>query len=586
MNVLHFSVQLFLYVLTVMSCDQFILLSNLLTKRLEPHTLTFLLASKIYDKKVQNLFFSKTPSIIINIEGTKTTNDNRSLTMPILQNPRNSTIFIIYVDANEFEKSVWNILDDLVNISPIPTRPKCLLILTENGDLSVKNIQKALDYAWFLKFLDFTVLKIDDSNKIVYSNFNPFTQVYEIKCLNLESEIFPDKLLDVKNYPLTIPVYSNEPYMQIKGEGENLKVHGTNMDYIQVISQKMNFNNHYIQHPSNASTLLRLRSQLEKNEINLIPITFFISSFNYRRNIVFGRFVETKNLAVVVPIKRVSRFYFSFKIFLCFLSFPVYILIFRSYAKIFKLDPQRWNNLYLYRILTSIPASPPRDGGGRQIFLLIALLSIIHSNLFFSEFEKMKVFYVEKKFDTVDEILKSKMKIYSVHKSEENDLESIQKLYSKRVKLNRSEECLQKLIQTRFAVCILTEKKAKYFAELNLSEDLKPIVKTSMFIRDTQLTPFPYEKASPYAEKFDKILLQIVECGITKISKVKYEIKTHKFKGNSKKEDIDILARELLVIVTVGVFSAMLVFIGELVDMKLVLRILVELGKFIVNLLF
>lgn len=63
---------------------------------------------------------------------------------------------------------IFNVLNDLVKISPAKTRSKSLLILSKTDDWSDDELKNVLRYAWFLKFLDFSILKSNVNSKMVF----------------------------------------------------------------------------------------------------------------------------------------------------------------------------------------------------------------------------------------------------------------------------------------------------------------------------------------------------------------------------------------------------------------------------------
>lgn len=162
------------------------------------------------------------------------------------------------------------------------------------------------------------------------------------------------------------------------------------------------------------------------------------------------------NLALLVPIHKILRFYFSIDIFIYILSFPMIILTFIACVKILKFDSLRWNVLYIFQIFIGIPSSRPRKNIEQKIFLLIGLLSVIYSNIFFSKIEDMKVIYEEKSYDSAREIMLSGMKIYSIHTANPNESGAVRYLLSQRARVNRSEDCLELLIASRSAICIMS----------------------------------------------------------------------------------------------------------------------------------
>lgn len=151
---------------------------------------------------------NKIPAILIDLNHIRISGDNRSLQIPVLQYPRPSTIYVLLLQNEDNE--VFDMLNNLITISPIPTRPKCLLIIYSGKDWSELKVRRILRHAWTLKFLDFSIIRID-TNHTAFFNYNPFSKVYSTRYLNTISEIFPDKLNDVNEYPLSFSVFHLPP---------------------------------------------------------------------------------------------------------------------------------------------------------------------------------------------------------------------------------------------------------------------------------------------------------------------------------------------------------------------------------------
>lgn len=531
-------------------------------EQLKMYQVTLFTDSTIFVHKKEKFLFTKiisqNPSVIVSMDNLE--DYNQSLEKPVFKSSRKSTVYVILSVAR-----VYNTLNEVARISPIQTRPKCLFILSnKDQNSSTNDVYNVLQYAWSLKFLDFTAVIINNDIEINCVNFNPFTQVFDLK--SIESEIFPDKLLDLQQYSLIMPVYDSKPYIVLEEDGKNLHVSGIDIDYINIIAEKMNFRRHYVkvQIENDYKRMNDLLIKLENNEIHLIPTVLLIGSFLYTRNIVIGYVTETMNLVVVVPIIKTSKIYFSLDILLYILSFPVIVSIFVACAKSFKFNPRKWNVLNIFRIFIGVPSSLPRKNIEKIIFILIALLSIIYSNIFFSKFADMKLLYEEENFNSLEDVLNSKMKIYTTHAADKNDPDSVKRIFSKLKKVDRNNECIKILIETRSAICILSDIRAKYYAEENLIHNQNQIMKVTKVSFRYEFLAFPYEKASPFAEKFNKIILLTRESGILKYVRKYRKIKTHDDYIDVSEKTENVLIEELCLILFIGHFLAFIAFLIEL----------------------
>lgn len=217
---------------------------------LKPYQITIFKDVSIKQTKEQNLFFqnivSQSLSVLIELTDIEKTKDNRILNKTIFKNPWKSSVYIILAQENgkgSNLKEKFFIINTIIELSSIPTRPKCLLIFWKKNFGSEDGVKKILHYAWNKKFLDFIVLIKSSFNSSVFINYNPFTQTYNVKYLKNTSEIFPDKLIDVNKYPLIMPVFHSMPDLTYE-EDENgtvVKVWGDEYAYIEIILCKLNF---------------------------------------------------------------------------------------------------------------------------------------------------------------------------------------------------------------------------------------------------------------------------------------------------------------------------------------------------------
>lgn len=530
---------------------------------LNPNHVTLFTNNTLSSVKFMDSFFpeisGQTPTNLIDVSDIKNLTLDAPKKMPFFLNPRKSTTYIFYFGKDYDVHNVYSILDDLAKISPIPMRPKCLLAILDK-DHRFDNLKNILRYAWSLKFLDFTTMRLDeDESKIVYTNFNPFTNVYTTRYLRNAKKVFPDKLNDVQKFPLNIPIYQYEPYVTFENKSGVLETGGVYSEYMKIMAKKMNFKIRYI--IQNNMTFKEIFLNLEKEKFNLMPSPFYVAPHVNKKNHLDSFVIDVTKLAVVVPVRKISRIYFSFEIFVYIISFPLIISIFILFAKIFKFNSQVWSPLYILRVFIGVPSSSPRRRIENHIFLLLALLSVIYSNIFFSKFEEMKVISEEENFHSIEELLKSEMKVYSVYSAHKNDIEIIKNLFMQGEKIKNNADCIQILIKTRFAACILSYLRAKYFSRINKDDHGMPIMKVTKLVVRKEFSAFSYEKASPYAEKFDRVLQQIIECGFLK-NRVKYNNVDSYYDENTEATD-DVLVEELVFITIVGWLLALIVFLRE-----------------------
>lgn len=530
--------------------------------QLKPYHVTTLLENSIGKNHVQDRLLHKIasnfPNFAINLDTIGKSNDNRSLNTPVLQNPSQSTMLVIIFQKSTFKK-VYNTLNMMAMNSSISPRPKCLLIFLNESDWSDKEGKKILNYAWSLQFSDFSALVMKDDNRTFYMSYNPFKNKYDAGFLGTANDLFPDKIHNVNKYPLIIPGFDMKPYFYLETIDEKTKkIRGTLSMHINMIAEKLNFKPRFtnestkIQRSSNAEKFEELFKRLEENKLQMSPITFLIDTRLYGRNLVKGFMVREGKAVVLVPVLEKSELNFTIEIFLYILSLPVIVGIFYLFSMILKFERSNWTAERILRLLIGWTITPPEKRIEKSMFLFIAVLSIIFTTIFLTKFSEMKIVYGEQSFDSVEDILNSKMKIYSYLSVHKYDSEDIQKLFSKSEQVKDIDKCVEKLIETRRAVCITLYEAARFLVESHKDENRNPIMKMSKIVFRKQFTAYAYEKASPFAKKFDKFIKSAFEAGIPLDKGFKSNVTIHK---SEKIPTIQDILFEQLISISITGFS-------------------------------
>lgn len=542
----------------------------------KPYQVTIFKDSLSEKTKEKNFFCRKisnnVATVIINLSDMENLKANRSMSMPIFKNPRKSAIYIILTNEN-IHDMVHYVIERIIELSPVPMRPKCLLICWKKDVHLIDNAKKLLYYAWTKNFLDFTILLINKSNSTLMIYYNPFNNTFVTKNILKKNEMFPDKTDDVKKYPLTMPVFNSKPMLWTELEnGKIVKVHGNSFGFIDTILNKLNFEANFTLEKNYADTVLykRMFTSLEENKFRMIPASFLMDSFLYGIKCIVGNTVLESKLVIIVPIIIDSRFNFTMDIFVYMIFLPIIIFIIQVAGKIMKFDVRLWTVLYVYRIFFGQSAKPPRKLSERIIFVLLTVSSLVYSNVFFTSLQDMKIVRYEKKFNSFKDIIDSKMEVHSTFHAQIHDIAEVKKLLLNRIKSENFEDCVQKLIKTRSIVCIVPFNTAKFYVRNNLDAHRRPIMKLAGPSFYYQYASFPYEKASPFAEKFDNIIQRVKESGITKIQKLKENVKVYSSVNvMSSGLYTDIFAEQLIVVLSVGFLSAVLIFSLEMTCYKI-----------------
>lgn len=123
--------------------------------------------------------------------------------------------------------------------------------------------------------------------------------------------------------------------------------------------------------------------------------------------------------------------------------------------------------------------------------------------------------------------------------------------------------CIEKLIRTNKAMCVLPIRSAMYFVKNNLDSRGNPLMKVSDLSLNFQYVGFLYEKASPFAEKFNKLIQRMIDFGVfpdLEMSKVTFR---YDFEVKSENTDCTIV-NVILGILLIGYGFSTVIFVHEI----------------------
>lgn len=536
---------------------------------LQPYYLTILTKDTLKLDKLQDLFFRKLstsiPTYRIHLLDTESTYVNDFSIMPSFQHPRESTIYIIFETDSTSKnlKKSHDILNLIVKISSVTVRPKSLLILPCDESISYEEVKNFLRQAWTFRFLDFCVLKICNDRAIFFS-YNPFMNNFTTGVFKNSSQLFPDKLNNVNQYLFKLSVFNSVPSMAIRSYGDRIiEATGNSFAFIETIVKKMNFKLHMdLQSNRTVENVDETLMKLKNNEISMSQTIIYYDINFLSKKLVVGYPVGYDRLAAVGPIKKILKIDVSSDVLINVISFPIILITLVFTARFLKFYSRKWKIMYTLQILIGYPISHPRRRIEKIIFLSIAVSSMIYSNNFFLILTGIKFNYDEMQFYTFEDLLESKMPIYSYFSPNQYDNASIKSVFLRTKKLP-TEDCIDLLIKTGDVICILIRSRAEFFSRINLDVNGKQFMKIFKVRFPPDTAGYAYEKSSPFAEKIEKTVRQIIESdllhGHELVEKVKIHplIKTPEFSENSFFIQINLM-------LFVGFFSATILFLYEL----------------------
>ena len=396
--------------------------------------------------------------------------------------------------------------------------------------------EKVLIYAWVKKFIDFSILEVyaNDNLEPLLHFYNPFHNMYTKNFLCSEKNIFPDKLHDVNGYSMNVPLCNFYPYMYVKldenGNPSSEMVTAVHADILTVV-ERMNFTFNFSfdeKDDSFANYLTKSMRKLMNNEVNLIPIAAsisFIQQMSKSSSVLTIEFIEASDLRAAVSILIMNKLYVPEEIVVYLFIIPACIVSYCLIIIYLKMCKERWEMFYALRLLFGIPIyTHPQTLVDRIIFTSIVLLSMQYSVKFYSTFLNTEMVYNEIPLNTLEEIDESGLDVY-INRVYYNHVVASHNVHIQNMKprmhaVDDISTCIEKLITGGNAsVCVTMSSFTRYYANRYVNAKGKPIMKAVGAVFYEDRAAFVIEKASPYYEKFRRILQAIQEAGIGKLLK-------------------------------------------------------------------
>ena len=474
------------------------------------------------------------PIVLINVTDLP---NGTSLSKTVNVNPRSVHVpFLIILTNENYLQKLKNIFQVIADPAFVPPRPKCILVYF--GFVSKTDVKDFFEYIWTLQFLEVFILKMnrnDDASDNPFTtsqqdmravdplkiSYNPFTKVMNEEQLSSESQLFPDKVNDVHGYPLKIPVYNDPPYLTVmKNKNRDvIAVGGKYHKYFEPFFQTINSSVHYIYfHATTYKEKNTVFLLLENNIINAMTIPNIIGAFN-KGNLIRSRPFATTKFVIVVPYLTNSEMHVPLSALIVLFIFPVIVISFTIIARILKFPRKTWDSIKIFQVLVGVALhQQPRKFTERVVLLALISLSMEYTTDFVAKLTGIKFLKTELSYDSFEDLYESQLPIYagdffteSFCKNFDN---SIKKVLARAKKVKNIYECYYANLNNKPSICVAFHMQAITAVEKFRGADGEPIMKMTGLSLLEDFKAFPFEKASPFARKFDVILQRLVEAGI------------------------------------------------------------------------
>ena len=549
---------------------------------------TIFIDVKSSNNSMINKIISELPSVLIDFSVMKTRGDNRSLHLPIFDRPRDTILSILIFDNNIFHVQQLNqTLKSIVNIAPTTIRPKCLALLLNVVDSEVDGLKNILMHSWSLKYLDFSVALIYSGNHIDILSYNPFTNTFFQEQLNLTTNIFPDKLLNMHRYQISAPIFDDPPHVIVRRDdaGHPEVVEGLVTNYCRFLAKRMNFtlqlkiDLNINDDDLNRDTLFRLLAE-DKVDMSMSPM--LVRTVTVNDAFVISREWMKMDYVMIVPIvKQIYLLDLAVLYEYAIVTLAI-VLSFFLFAYLAKLPSQDWQMLNVTQILLGMTSSSrPQIVSQRILYWALVMLSMHYTTTIFARMMNVKVREGEKTFKSLDDIYAGNLTVYmSKYFFDEvytKNLRMIRRFKYKPKVFNDVFECLHMISRKKNVACLTTSTYGRYLiAEYKSRYDYFSdgyTMKVAEFVFHQEMIAAAFAPASPYVQRFDYIVQNMQKMGLTKnwepIYKSNNVCAKHEMDNvfnivTSSWFTADDCKLHMSIILVIGVPSAILTFLLEL----------------------
>lgn len=510
------------------------------------------------------------PCLLIDKKRIKEENNDQ---MPPLSESR-ASIFVIFVSSKNLT-ALFKTIKFIKYLCQSNARSKVLIIhqatkkldiySSDNSKTSDEQYRQFFETVWLDQFLDVTVLellpkKIENNlvtlsqSEVVIHHYNPFTKMYsrnkvtsdctfdhstnrkEPKFQNkLQScNFFPNKVQNLHNYPLIMGVFNYPPYVIIKqnSTGHVISVTGPDIKALNVLSESVSFTiNYKFSNQTNWDKFsciktenIGITNQTIYNKVQMIALEGINFASCLGSYTVTGRGIRLFRYIHLVPILPgpPEPFSGSWQV-LNLLSVIILLLLPWLTAKLLHFDIHNWQIINILQMVLGMSAPrEPTFTVERIIFACLLISCFLESTYIFSAFSssqlQMESFL---KLDTFGDMLKTTltpMIAVNLLKPVTNVTDDFDRLFNRTLPYDSAPDyCVNILKNFKNVSCVMRETQAQLF----VYNDKAKTGRSSMKILNKEIM-WLYSSAmvlaggSPFRERFDGIILRLVQSGIGK----------------------------------------------------------------------
>ena len=464
-------------------------------------------------------------------------NPQRSL----LYNARHTTLFVSFLQANVENENLRNllfrnaneVLEFIISLTPRRARPYCMFVIETKMQINEKIIEDVLRASWRRNFLDTTVFEVTSenyrcANNLISHYYNPFFGSFYNDCYSSHIRTFPNKMLNMNQYPLIISMLRRPPEVdfELNARGEPINMNGSDYGCVRIMASVMNFSIIWVSFPVKSynepiphmgettvmDLIIRGKIEFSGNQI----YTHLALTGNERhgeRSMVLW----VDQLSALVPVYHSCVV--SNNVIRIMLMIIVHIGFVYLLAKVFKFKARCWLPHDILRILLISTSSTLPTRIAERIFLMSLILGSLQYtvDLYARLTDNNLLLHGQGPFHNFRDLEKSNL-IFEIHPnhlnmtfSDRNVAHSGLKNKTKLVKdiLN----CPTRLLTDHRVACLMDKSAAKR-AVINDSRYHQPWMK----VMEPPFWSAPkgcvFSEASPYVIEFNRIMRHVYESSL------------------------------------------------------------------------
>ncbi|XP_043280381.1 uncharacterized protein [Venturia canescens] len=507
---------------------------------------------------------------------------------------QSSMLYAIVSDVSKYGP-LKSTIESLAAFSEWKAERILLVLMSEKPR---KKLEGLFKFAWAKKLLDFTIIELiearvpeelaDSVPRPVIHHYNPFKKEYTRINWTPNENFFPRKGLNMWGYRLKIGVL-HEPPMSFVKFNESSKIpislKGANINLVKLMAERLNFTAVWVafqqfseirQDPT-PSGLYRLMNS-EKIDLLASMSPHHTNSKEYRIQRTSSVMVD--RLCPVVPITRTVH---VFNVADTIRTFPVVLVILIVFwipAYLLKFDSRYWKPISIFKLFLGFAwATAPKNNAERVVFACILFLSVIYFNTMFASSTKARFIYdkaasITTFQDLDDSGLTPMVSSFLYNKTFAQDEGSLSNLKKKSIAVSDIGKCPFYAAKHNNICCIMGERDVLLTMVGN--EDYRHRLKIVRPCFWFDAYGFLLGKASPYTRYLNTVIFYAHTSGIiAKWYSTLEDIKSEDWlidldEDNTSQIDRNnntspALVRQLMTIITIGLITSLLVFIGEII---------------------